>query len=144
MQEVSQMVCRLLQGKQKKEMECENRLCISVSLWHSLTDIRYKEQQTKHLTWTMSELKLKVWIARAKKNIVLRLKYRGDKMCIWCGCWCFPISMSLSKSCLSTFVWISLLPNTWKTVLYSTYKKDFALSDKKKKTFHRHTRVFNK
>lgn len=27
---------------------------------------------------------------------------------------------------------------------FLTYKKDFALSDKKKKTFHRHTRVFNK
>lgn len=43
--------------------------------------------------------------------------------------------MILSKSCLSTFVWISLLPNTWKTVLLLTYKKDFALSDMKKKHF---------
>lgn len=32
---------------------------------------------------------------------------------------------------VSTFVWISLLPNTWKTVLFNI-QKDSALSDKKK------------
>lgn len=107
--------------KRPKEAEYENRWYISVWPWHSMTNIWYREQ-TKHVTWTVSEHKHLSSTCDEKHCAPIEKQMWQNVRLMWV----LNVSllkMSLSKSCLSTFVWISLLPNTWKTVLFNIQKR---------------------
>lgn len=63
----------------------------------------------------------------------------GGKQIEWYWFKTIPFAANESKNCLSTFAWISLLPNIWKTLLsyvQKTYFVSFVL--KEIKAFHKH------